>query len=411
MTRATLAVLLCTGFAAAADPDPKSLAVPADTTARATDLVGSLASREYAVRVEATEELRKLGRFALPTLRDALAANSNPEIRLRIEMLLPTATADDLRARVECYLADGDGKYQHDLPGAGVYFTVAGRTTAAEKLFRDMMGSPNRDLIAALDDREADLNRRYLARRAELRLSATGSHTTGGADAPNATDLAALLLAESRLPDKPATTVRGVRTVSVFRNSLLQNRVKDALESDTRGDALAAVLTAWMETRDDYLTIYYAVSAMTRADSPLALPAARKQATGEVAGGSTTYRGRAIAYIGRFGTAADLRILEKLFDDRGPSGTVFLGGAPRKRTVIQVRDLALAMALLLTEQEPEDYGITNRYAATAKPTVTQKYMYSAYYFDAEDDDKADEKRDAALKKYAAWKAKQTTPKK
>jgi len=413
MTRAAFALLVCVGVSSAAEPDPKSLAIPPAVAAEAADWVRQLADRQYAERDEATRELRKLGRLALPTLQEALATNGNPEVRLRVELLLPAATAADIRAKVECFLADADGKYQHDLPGAKSFFAAVGRAPVAKKLFADIMRSANRDLLVAVDGPKADLERKYLARRDELNLSANTpiiinrpgvANTTG----PTAVDMATLLFAEAKLPDKGPTVGVGVRNTSLLNNYNFQTMLRGMLESDDRKEVLTAVLDVWMNTREQPQSIYSAISFMNRFNLPNALPAARKLVSGDVAGGSTFYRGFACAYVSRFGTAADLPILDGLHDDKGVMTNVFVGGVGNKRHVIQTRDVALAMSLLLAKLNPTDYGFTYRYG-TSGNSVTLKYNYSAYYFVGDTDEKADEKRTAAFKKYVAWKATQPKP--
>ena len=67
-----------------------------------------------------------MGRFARPALSDAIATDSNPEIRFRCQRLLPKANALDLRARMDTFLADTEGQFQHDLPGWNQFRTAVG---------------------------------------------------------------------------------------------------------------------------------------------------------------------------------------------------------------------------------------------------------------------------------------------
>jgi hypothetical protein len=63
--------------------------------------------------------------------------------------------------------------------------------------------------------------------------------------------------------------------------------------------------------------------------------------------------------------------------------------------------VALAMAALLSGQEPADYGLEYRYVRGVSDS--QKHNPQAYYYETEDEEKADTMRDAAFKKYAVWK--------
>ena len=75
-----------------------------------------LSDREFATRDSATKGLRGLGRLAVPALREALATDSNPEVRLRVEMLLPTALGF-LRPLIEAGVRRGGAAMLEDKRG------------------------------------------------------------------------------------------------------------------------------------------------------------------------------------------------------------------------------------------------------------------------------------------------------
>ena len=102
---------------AGSTPDPKSLDVTESESMKAKELVRQLNSASYKERETATREIGKMGRFAVPALKDALATESSPEVRLRIELVMPKAESEDMKARVSCFLLDTEGKFDHQLPG------------------------------------------------------------------------------------------------------------------------------------------------------------------------------------------------------------------------------------------------------------------------------------------------------
>lgn len=409
MTRASVALLVWMGVAVpvrAADPDPKSLTVPPATAARAAELVAALASRDYAERDDATKELRKLGRLAYPALRDALRTNSNAEVRFRVEMVLPAARLADLEARLECLLADGEGKFQHDqLPGGKAFLAAAGRTVASRTLFATMLRSDNRTMLLAADEPEADLRKKFDERRGDLGLiPGRSSNFVELTDA----DVASILLVESVLPDTgvvgggfgPPVGRIGRFGPTVSNNSFLST-LGAALSDETRREAIGGIVRRWMATRDHPQSVFTALGAMDRHGLADALPAARNLASGKVTGGPISFRAQALAYLARFGTADDLPTIEKLF---GEKVTLMVGvpnGPISRRYTIQLRDVALAMALLLNGQDPSDYGLDYRYVRGNSDSP--KHNPQAYYFETDDEEKADELRETAFKKYAAWK--------
>jgi hypothetical protein len=123
---AGLGSLILASAAGADSPDPAKLAIPAEVRSRAETLVRQLGSQAFRDRDTATRELFRMGRLALPALYDA-REDADPEVRMRAERLLPRAEAEDLRARVDTFLADAEGKFTHDLPGWHRFKALAGK--------------------------------------------------------------------------------------------------------------------------------------------------------------------------------------------------------------------------------------------------------------------------------------------
>ena len=172
------------------DPNPKSLEIAAEVDGNARELIRAFTKSSYAEREQAHRELKDLGRSALPALLDALATNSNPELQLRCEMLLPRATAVDMKLRVECFLADVKNEYDHKLPGAKEYFAIVGQSEASRTLFRDLILSANQTMLFAVGGKPEDLAKAIVARRNQFRpYSGSGDGT--GRTVPTAVDLAA----------------------------------------------------------------------------------------------------------------------------------------------------------------------------------------------------------------------------
>src|SRR5262249_39997780 len=119
MTRFSVALLvggLCAVPGFGASPDPKDLVVPPQEISRARELVRKLGSEVYKEREDAHAELVKMGRTAKVALLEGATGDNDPEVRFRCSRLLPRAGADDLKARLDTFLADTEGKFEHDLP-------------------------------------------------------------------------------------------------------------------------------------------------------------------------------------------------------------------------------------------------------------------------------------------------------
>lgn len=223
MSRIQAVLLACGALIASptlgASPDPKDLAIPPQELSKARELVRQLGSEVYREREEAQAELVKMGRLARGPLAEAAAGDADPEVRQRAARLLPKANTADLQARLDTFLADSAGKYEHDLPGLKAFRTRVGETDKARALYADILKSPyNMEMLAAVDRGMADGGRAISDRRSTMwneLQNRNGGQFNGGRPfvpkQPSLTDVAALLFAETVVPSEhiPKTAVWG----------------------------------------------------------------------------------------------------------------------------------------------------------------------------------------------------------
>src|SRR5215471_9852984 len=210
MTRLVAALFLGGLFALpafGASPDPKDLAIPPEEISKARELIKRLGSEAYREREEAHAELAKMGRLARPALLEAASSDSDPEIRYRCSRLLPKAGADDLKARLDTFLADTEGKYEHDLPGLKQFRKHVGGDEKARALFVDIVKSPyNLELLQSLDKGPAEAGRAISDRRTQMWSNIQQRFVPGRPVQPPQQiplqDIACLLFAESVTPSK-----------------------------------------------------------------------------------------------------------------------------------------------------------------------------------------------------------------
>ncbi len=352
---AVAAVLLAAGPAAppAVSPDPRSLEVSAADREAARALVRRLGSDRFADRDEASKQLRAMGRRALPALAEAVARDPDAEVRHRCELLLPAAAAEDFDARLAAFLADADGKFAHDLPGWAKFREQTGNDPLARELFAELLKSePNRDLIAGLAQGKEELERRVIARRYELYLQVFPRRGWAGVGQPEPTliDAAGLLFAESLVPDK--FTPRGALRTATPYAILTRTGVRTELTTHRFGPAVQKLAIAWMDTRETAPSLSQAISLASQLH-PKAV--GRYAAKLIRTGGATAYqRASAATTVARVGTRDDLPALVPLLTDDAAVRTT-AGGAD-----IQVRDVALAMAALLTGRDPAEFGMVSQ---------------------------------------------------
>ncbi|MCI0703610.1 MAG: hypothetical protein L0241_21220 [Planctomycetia bacterium] len=261
MSRLRLVLLMCGMLsplsAFGASPDPKDLAVPQQELSKARELVQQLGSEVYREREDAQAELAKMGRLAKQALVDGATNDPDPEIRLRCGRLLPKANADDLKARIETFLADTESKYDHDLPGLKTFRKHIGATPEARALYVELLKSPyNLDLLAAIDKGEVEGGRAISDRRAMLYADMQYRPVVPGGKPfvpkqPTLPDIAVLLFAESLVSSEnipknsPWVWINGA-------TFLQQNPSMQALNGNgTHAKAYKAIVAQWLATRSE----------------------------------------------------------------------------------------------------------------------------------------------------------------
>ena len=359
-----------------------------------------------------------MGRAALPAL-DAGRGDPDPEVRMRVVALLPRAEADELRARIDTFLADSDAKYTHDLPGFNRFRAIAGDNRDARGLFAEVVKNrANYDLLLALRgvpaDRvaslaacagavacagpesppAADLALVLAARRQEVllggvqRFAPNVVHQT----APDLPDVALLLLAESLVPE---AKVGFNPFQNQLANFLPQDPLRQAVAGEgKRGPAFRRLVIHWMDTRDSLIGLQSATNlAATLQMGPRVVSKyAARQLT--LNGAPPWARANAVALVAKNNGKEHLMAVTRLLTDQT---YVVRGGPNNPQPDIQVRDVGLAMALLLTGQDPAAYGLD-----AANSNESMKYVYTTYRFVGGDKAPPEAKREAALVKWRDW---------
>lgn len=423
MLRTAVVLLLTLVFAStafAASPDPKSLAIPPEQLSRARELVRQLGSDQYIERERAENDLAEMGRLARPVLLEAVNSDPNPEVRSRCSVLLPKATAQDLKARLDVFLADTEGKYEHDLPGWNQFRSVVrGEWTlfgyllwsdrsldkAARAVFAELIASSeNRAIAMAAAGPPADLGQIVAARRQELynrrfpRAVVVGGVVTQPAERRDitTTDLATLLFAESLVSSRFVPRTSSISTL--LSNSGFTNAAR---ETNDTGKVYRAIAVAWLESRQDPIDMYQAMTIarnLSLPDQAIHLAVRLLTTPGTVA----TYRGLAATQLAQLGNKSHIPMLEKMFSETAIMTTVARsvvknGRNEIERYEIQVRDVGLAVSVILSGQRIEDYGFVDVIRTNGAPAAGS-YTYTRYYL-------PEDKRDEAFKKWMEWRAK------
>lgn len=414
MLRASTAIALLVGFVAGGaahaappakpSPDPKSLTVPPEELSKARELVQKLGSEAFTEREAAERDLAAMGRLARAALLDGVNLDPDPEVRARCRTLLPKATAEEMKARLDSFLADSEGKYEHDLPGwhqlratvrgewkmfGWTYTARPGADKAARELFIEFMKAPGgRQVLTAVGGPPEDLGGVVAARKTEM-YNAMYPRVGGiNARIPTAFEVGVVVFAESQVHSRHVP--RAVALSTAISRSNLQSLTSGG---DEKSAAMRAVMNAWFDSRTDASELYaaYTLANNMQNNDAAGRLAGRIMSTPGVQG---FYKGQVLTTMVRQKSLDQLPNIEKAFTDTTVlTTTIKVVNGMQVRQSIEVRDAALAAALVMTGQEPSDYGFES---FPKNQGVNFSYAWARI---------PDEKRKEAFEKWKTWREK------
>jgi hypothetical protein len=212
---------------------------------------------------------------------------------------------------------------------------------------------------------------------------------------PTAEEIAALLLLGSVTTKSPARIPGHISISLLVTTSDFPSQIRG---HDDAGRVYKAIALAWLDTRTDPIDLYQGMimaSNLGMPESSVRL-AARLFAT---KGSPAAYRGSAAGTLSNFGNKEHIPLLEMAFEDKEVIASVRnkLPGKAKNETAnceIQIRDVALVVAIQLTGQAPGDYGFVDQQKSSeGSPDVI--HSYTRYYI-------PNEKRTAAFEQWKDW---------
>ena len=382
---AGVAVLLAAVDSFAADPPASQ---PSEE--RIAMLVKRLGDEECKVREAATAELAQLG---LPTKSALTAVLDHPdlEVRIRARRLLTSVMTEDLERRLKEFAADVDDVGKVDLPSWQRFKQEFGNKTEARRLFVAMQREESVLLSAAAQgprSAAAAVTERYNT----LQIKALSA--TSGNRRPMSLETTAALVFVASDPDVQLSDGAAGWLATMVR----QNAFAQAVGAETHDGIPRRMLIRWIEHPSAAKAANVAemnLSAAIQYNLPEGLtPALQIIALNK---SQAFYKQKAILVVGKRGGKEHLSVLEPLLQDTTRCGVLgnARGNGANAPAEIQVRDVALAVMIHLSGQDPKDFGydhiLTNEQVLYQSQTVGF-------------DDSA--KRDAALKKWEEWSAAQ-----
>lgn len=346
----------------------------------ATELVRQLADRSFERREEAEKRLTQLGRAAKVALLEGLKA-TDLEVQTRCERILVVVLEEDFKARLAAFVADREGKKDHDLPGLARWRKAVGNDAPARELYAEMARAHGRLLEEAQMSPKV-VGEKFAGECQNLFQRVYVANTTTRRQITLA-DVAAMLFISSD-PNVPVTDYGRQLTA----NLLYQPAFSQAIRTGPQSEQVRKLFAAWVvEARGTVANqaLNMALQYNLKEGLDLALRLIKQK---DFAGG------QAIVAVGRLGTREHLPLLEPMLADTTVLLNVNFNNRPG---TTEVRDVALAMMVHLTGQSIRDYGY-EFFRGTSNEVVYFAPVYFAFADAAQ--------RDAALKKWRDWKAAQ-----
>jgi hypothetical protein len=391
--------------AADASPDPKSLVIAENLLLKAKELVKQLGSASYRERENASREITKLGRSAYAPLKTAALEEANPEIRLRVDILLPGIEAAEMEARVACFMKDLEGKFEHDLPGWNKFRVAAGNDRSARELFGEVLKNKVYHALLLASELPANelggmLNNHFMnmqnAQNNNMQFR-RGGYIAGQ---PSVQEIAVLVFLESLYSDKDLGMNYnfGYTVANYMHTTDIQNAMQNGRGTGKYGPPLKKLVTQWLETRETSNGAQMAMNYATNWQLPNKLKYAAKVLVAPTENGNWWVKQQALLAIGQANNKESKEYIPqiaKCFDD----STVIQQQVPGNGTnpTVLLQDFALGVALQITAQKPKDYGMDVMSTAV-------NWNHNNFYFKDDKTAKAEDKRKAAFKKWTEWEA-------
>jgi hypothetical protein len=348
--------------------------------------VGQLGHDLFAVREGATNKLIERGVASKPILVAALTSN-DAEVRFRAKRILSIIVDADFQKRKKAFIADIDGTANATLPGWSVFKEAIGSDQVARDLFVEMQDAETQ-LLEAYEQgpREAAALLKERSQVAIDRVQPQGrrNQRPGNMNLP----VIAALMFVGGDPSVPLTDDVATRVASLPMNPTFSNLMGTA---GPRRDLFRKLFGRWV-ARDMSADLiannlaYAGQYSLKEALEPALKTLKSHDETGTANKGARTL---AMILVGRFGTKEYLTDIQPYLSD---THLVFDSGGENQPTQAQMRDLALAVTIKLSGQDPKQFGFEN--------LLLERFNSNMIAF------RNDSDRSAAFKKWEDWQQRQ-----
>lgn len=331
--------------------DDRPVKADADTIKK---LIADLGADEFSIREAATEQLAKIGLPAFKAV-EAVVLHPDREVRYRAERVLGRIRQTDLQRRLEAFLAGKEADDDYQLPGWSRFKKSFDDSDSARRIFVDLTKS-DPEMLQTLETNPKGVAELFSARIAQNQQLMQ----FGGVNnlQLNFGQVAMLVF----IAGEDDITLNTNHNTMVF-NYCNQPAFADTVTNNTRGELPKKMLSRLILKSEDFAA-YSAMSLARRFQMKEGLVCAEKILK---ANRQPHMASMALTTIAAMGDESHLPQVEKLFTD-----TNLVTQMQEKDKVmvkVEVRDSALAAAVLLTKQELKSY-----YTIPEGQTITDPQM-------------------------------------
>ena len=306
---------------------------------RASLLVKQLGSEDFAEREAAGDELTRIGLPAFAAL-EAATIHPDREVRYRSIRILGQIRELDMQRRLEAFLSGKDDAGEYPLPGWSRFSKSYGDDQTAKQWFVDLMRA-DPQVMQSLEESPKAAGE-LLAERAFQHQQAM---QLGQQQQPSLAQIGVMLFVAAE-----EDVALPLQTMNMVYNYCYQQTLRDAVTNSSKNGIVRKMVGSIIRRSDDMAAYQGMLIALNLGLDDGMVPAL-KVLNGQ-ANRAPHMSQYALMTVAKLGNATHLPLVEKMLDD-----TAVVTRMQENKVIydVQVRDAALATAIILSKQELKDY--------------------------------------------------------
>ena len=386
MTATTFSVMISI-FTSAAAPLPAT-----GEETKAVSLVEQLGAKSFRTREMAAKELVNLGAASMQALQRG-TKSEDAEVADRCKKLLPQAYEFYVLKILDEVSAKPDTPIPPDLPGAKRWVELAGTSKEAKELYTDMVKT-HRVLLSDLEQNPSQVTQKYRDFVQEIYTRTRGNfNVSSGNQVVSPSEMILFLFLATDPNNKGTGTENGARSYLPVYTILNQAKWTTFLAPKTGVEPIKRMFVQFVEKETNPNILRRALMIAGNAELKECIPAAIKMAKEKNNLGMV--RSYALTSLIKMGDQSTIKELLPLMEDKGVIVNMNLGNGVKS---VEVRDVAMGVALLISKQSMTDFGYEGNPPTTTSPTLSVSFSYFGFA--------DDEKRQSAIKKWKAYAEKE-----